>query len=229
MMNQKVFVAFAVISLTLIGLDTRAQKSVGNPLFLHMHDNMVKVDKYANVNGTPFLNDEWQMAAVMLANDVLAENVKVRINLLENTLHYLDEEGKEMVSTQPIKSVVFKNAASDTSAVFVTRRFVKEGGEKLPDAWMQLLEKGKASLLKMVHKELKDDPKQYGSATVTQSIVTDMRYYVWYQNELTRVKNVTEIADLLVNSKLYARVDKMKKNSKSEEDMRSAIAYFNNL
>jgi hypothetical protein len=52
---------------------------------------------------------------------------------------------------------------------------------------------------------------------------------VWYQNELTRVKNVTEIADLLVNSKLYARVDKMKKNSKSEEDMRSAIAYFNSL
>jgi hypothetical protein len=149
--------------------------------------------------------------------------------LLENTLHYLDEEGKEMVSTQPIKSVVFKNAASDTTAVFVTRRFVKEGGEKLPDAWMQLLQKGKASLLKMVHKELKDDPKQYGSATVTQSIVTDVRYFVWYQNELTRVKNVTEIADLLVNSKLYARVDKMKKNSKSEEDMRSAIAYYNSL
>jgi hypothetical protein len=228
-MKKKVFAAFGIALLTVFSINSEAQKTVGNPLFLHMHDNMVKVDKYANVNGTPFLNDEWQTAAVMLANDVLAENVKVRLNLLENTLHYLDDEGNEMVSTQPVKSVMFKNAASDTSAVFVTRRFVKEGGEKLPDAWMQLLQKGKASLLKMVHKDLQDDPKQYGSATVTQSIVTEVRYYVWYQKELTRVKNVTEIADLLVNSKLYARVDKMKKNSKTEEDMRSAIAYFNNL
>lgn len=228
-MKKKAFAAFISISLTAFSLQSHAQKTVGNPLFLHMHDNMVSVDKYANVNGSPFLNDEWQLAAVLLANDVLAENVKVRLNLLENTLHYLDDTGKEMVSTQPIKSVVFKNTANDTSAVFVTRRFVKEGGEKLPDAWMQLLQKGKASLLKMVHKELKDDPKQYASATITQSIVTDTRYFIWYQNELTRVKSVTEIADLLSNSKLYGRVDKMKKNSKSEADMMTAVVFFNSL
>lgn len=228
-MQKKALSVLSVLFLAVLSLNSFAQKAVGNPLFLHMHDNLVNVDKYANINGTPFLNEEWQLAAVILANDVVAENVKVRLNLLENTLHYLDDEGKEMVSTQPIKSVVFKNAANDTSSVFVTKRIVKEGGEKLPDSWMQLLQKGKASLLKMVHKELKDDPKQYGSATVTQSIVTEVRYYVWYQKELTRVKNVNEIADLLVNSKLYGFVGKMKKNSKSEDDMKAAVAYFNNL
>lgn len=228
-MKSIAFAAVISFGFTVFSLNSHAQKTVGNPLFLHLHDNMVKVDKYANVNGTPFLNDDWQLAAVLLSNDVLAENVKVRLNLLENTLHYLDDEGKEMVSTQPIKSVVFKNATNDTTAVFITKNILKEGGEKLPDAWMQLLQKGKAGLLKMVHKELKDDPKQYGSATVTQSIVTDTRYFIWYQNELTRVKNVNEIADLLSNSKLYARVDKMKKNSKSEDDMKAAVAFFNSL
>jgi hypothetical protein len=228
-MMKSVISAFTMACLLFAFSNSQAQKAVGNPLFLHMHDNLVDVDKYANINGTPFLNEEWQLAAVILANDVVAENVKVRINLLKNTLHYLDDEGKEMVSTQPVKSVIFKNSTNDTAAVFVTKRLVKEGAEKLPDAWMQLLQKGKASLLKMVHKDLQDDPKQYGSATVTQSIVTEVRYFIWYQNELTRVKSVTEIADLLVNSKVYAQVDKMKKNSKSEEDMKTAVAYFNSL
>lgn len=205
-----------------------AQKAVGNPLFLHMHDKMVQLDRYANVTGSPFLNDSFQLAAILLNDGTLAENVKVRLNVLDHELNYLDDQGREMISTQVIRSVVFKTAGNDTSSVYVTRHILKDDGGQIPEGWFQLLAKGKAALLKRYHKELKET-KAYSSATVDQNIFTEIRYYVWYNRQLTRVKNTADIADAINDAKLYALVAQQRKNLKTEEDLKATVNYFNNL
>lgn len=202
-----------------------AQKTVGNPMFLHMHDKMVQANRYSDIiDGTPYYNDDWQLAAVMLENNMLVENVKVRINLLENEIHYLDSAGAEMISTQHIKSIIFKSGNNDTSAVFVSG-YAFPANEALPASnWMQLLSKGKASLLKQYDKKIAET-KGYASATIEKNILTEIKYFVWYKNTLTRVKNGTEITDLLQDPKMQAG----KKNAKSEAELKATVDAFNRL
>ncbi|HSC54696.1 MAG TPA: hypothetical protein VLC98_13785 [Phnomibacter sp.] len=207
---------------TLFFLQAQAQS---NPLFLHLHDKMVETNKYSEVvDGSAYFNENWLDAAVMLNNNVLIENVKLRIDLLANEIHYLDSAGKEMISTQPIKSIIFKNSANDTSAVFVSGLVFPEN--KLIDAksFMQLLSKGKASLVKQYEKKITEQ-KGYASATVEKKISTEVKYFVWHNNSFTRVKNIQEIADALQDPKLAAG----KKNSKSEADLKATVDAFNKL
>jgi len=202
-----------------------AQKAVGNPMFLHMHDKLVQANRYSDIiDGTPYYNDDWQLAAVMLENNMLVENVKVRINLLENEIHYLDSAGAEMISTQHIKSIIFKSGNNDTSAVFVSGYAFPSNDVMPASNWMQLLSKGKASLLKQYDKKIAET-KGYASATVEKNILTEIKYFVWYKNTLTRIKNCSEITDLLQDPKLQAG----KKNAKSESELKSLVDGFNRL
>lgn len=220
----------AVMALTLItGQNLSAQKAVGNPLFLHMNDRMVQVDKYNDIiSGTAFVDSNWQLGAVLLENGTLVENVRIRINVIDDEVHYLDEKGQEMVSTQNIKSVIFKKAENDTTAVFVSKYAFtgKEAG--MPGGWMQLIAKGKATLLKRYHKSIVES-KGYSSATVEKNIVTEVRYYVWYNGELVRVKNIADMAVALNHPAVDKYVNSMKKNAKSESDLKAVIDYFNSL
>lgn len=215
----------AVLCTILMMQHSYAQKAVGNPMFLHMHDKMVEANRYSDIiDGTPFYKEDWQLAAVMLENNILVENVKVRINLLDNEIHYLDSTGAEMISTQHIKSIIFKNSLNDTSAVFVSG-YAFPGTDALPATnWMQLLAKGKASLLKQYDKKVAET-KGYSSATIEKNILTETKYFVWYKNTLTRVKNGAEITDLLQDPKMQAS----KKNAKSEAELKAVIDAFNSL
>lgn len=224
---MKKITALALVSVC--SYAAQAQKAVGNPLFLHMHDKMVQVDKYNDIlSGTVFVDSNWQLGAVLLENGTLVENVRIRINVLDDEIHYIDESGKEMVSTQNIKSVIFKKAGNDTTGVFVSKYAFSGKDAGMPGGWMQLLAKGKASLLKKYHKSIIES-KGYSSATVEKNIVTEVRYFVWYNGELVRVKNVSEVAAAINNPAVDKQLSNMKKNGKSEMELKALVDYFNTL
>lgn len=219
----------AIAMLCVAAKVTNAQKAVGNPLFLHMHDKMVQVDKYNDiVSGTAFVDSNWQLGAVLLENGTLVENVRIRINVLDDEIHYIDESGKEMVSTQNIKSVIFKRTGNDTTAVFVSKYAFSGKDAGMPGGWMQLLAKGKVSLLKKYHKSIIES-KGYSSATVEKNIVTEVRYFIWYNGELVRVKNVSEVAAAINNAAVDKQLSNMKKSGKSETELKALVDYFNTL
>jgi hypothetical protein len=48
------------------------------------------------VNGSPFLNDEWKRCIIKLRDGRYFENVPVKLNLLNQTIHYNTAAGTEM-------------------------------------------------------------------------------------------------------------------------------------
>lgn len=53
------------------------------------------IDKYpAFASGSPYFLDEWLNADIEFANGAVDKNVKVRFDLIENTLQYISPEGE---------------------------------------------------------------------------------------------------------------------------------------
>jgi hypothetical protein len=205
-----------------------AQKQVGNPLFLHMHDKMVETGKWETViEGSPFFNANWRPAAILLANGTLVNNVPVKMNLLENEIHYLDTAGREMVTTQAVKSVIFLDENNDTSAVFVNK-LALPNAVPAPEGWMQLLAAGKASLLKRYLKQA-IETKGFSSATPERRINTTIQYLLLYKGRVEKVKSLDDIANLLESGALSTWVAQQRGNKKSEQQLKAAIDYFNSL
>src|SRR5690242_18001045 len=63
--------------------------------------------KFVNlVEGTPYFKDEWFNGVVVDMTDRQYKNVRLKIDLLANTVHYLDDKEKEFTATMPIKQIV---------------------------------------------------------------------------------------------------------------------------
>jgi hypothetical protein len=179
------------------------------------------------VEGTPFYNPEWRPASLLLANGTLVENLPVRVNLLENLIHYLDTAGREMVTMLEVKSVIFLDEGNDTSAVLVNR-LALENVSAVPDGWMQLLAKGKAILLKRFVKQ-DVESKGYSASTVVTRINTIVQYLLLFNGRAERVQTMGDLAGLLENADFSAWVAQQQGSKKSEQQLKAAVDYFNSL
>jgi hypothetical protein len=197
---------------------------MSQPMFMHMYGKMVEVEKYADINGSPYFSDEWQNASLITTNGLVINNIPVKLDLLSHEIHFLDSLGNEMISTQIIKSIIFLNTDNDTSAIFINKYALNMDGADVTDHWMQLLAKGKATLLKQYFMTI-FETKDYGSATLVKTLRIEKGYFVYLNNTLTRVKNGAEITDLLQEPKMQAG----KKNAKSEAELKALIDLYNHL
>ncbi|MCU0333958.1 MAG: hypothetical protein MUF62_02780 [Chitinophagaceae bacterium] len=207
---------------------TQAQDRPVRPLIMTFNDRHVEFDVWEKVvEGSPFFNANWRPAALLLSNGEVIEQLQVKVNLLENQIHYLDPAGREMVTMQEVKSVIFLDEANDTSAVLVNRLALTTA-TAAPDGWMQLLSKGKATLLKRMIKQ-DVEVKGYGASTVVTHINTTTQYLLLFNGRIEKIQTLADIADRLENAPFSTWAAKQRGDKKSEELLKKAIDYFNSL
>ncbi|MCU0394370.1 MAG: hypothetical protein MUF29_00555 [Chitinophagaceae bacterium] len=219
---------YVLLSILLACSQGHAQNKVGMPAIMTLNDRNVEPGIWEKVvEGTPFYNPEWRPASLLLANGTLVENLPVRVNLLENLIHYLDTAGREMVTMLEVKSVIFLDEGNDTSAVLVNR-LALENVSAVPDGWMQLLAKGKAILLKRFVKQ-DVESKGYSASTVVTRINTIVQYLLLFNGRAERVQTMGDLAGLLENADFSAWVAQQQGSKKSEQQLKAAVDYFNSL
>jgi hypothetical protein len=156
--------------------------------------------------------------------------VSIKIDLLTNDIHYLDDKEKEFVATTPVKEIVLTDAAENNY------RFIHSSGlenilnvEK--DKWYLWLASGTASLYKKFAKDLSES-RPYGSATVEQRIRTQEKYLILYNNSFLEVKKIKDLPTVLANKKKELE-DFLKKNddekASMDDRMVKLIEYYNSL
>src|SRR5690349_5529738 len=75
-------------------------------------DLPVVKDKYPPfASGTPYFIDEWLNADGELEHGETFKDVKMRLDLVDNTLQYINPDGLELVASSAIKTVIFKDSA----------------------------------------------------------------------------------------------------------------------
>ncbi len=185
--------------------------------------------KFARVvEGSPFFNEQMMRAAIILSEGKEYKYLKVRLNLLETQVNYLNENQEELIASSPIKEVILWDTIQEKDYRFVFSDHIVASVKPEKDFY-ELLQTGKAELYKQYKKTMRES-KPYGSATIEQSIQTRNYYYVLLNQQWTRIKKVKDFGDVFADKK--EEVLKFigdHKLSDNETGFESITAYYNNV
>jgi hypothetical protein len=181
------------------------------------------------VEGSPFFNEQMMHGAIILSGGKEYRNILVRLNLLESQVYYIDEKQIEMIASTPISEVVLWDTINNDHHRFVFSDYI-ETTDKAEKGFYELLQAGKAELYKQ-HKKKMLESKPYGSATVEQSIKTELRYFVLISGKWVRIKKIKELTDLLTDKKneIQKFVEDKKLTKDNEANFEAIVAYYNTL
>ncbi len=184
----------------------------------------------AIVEGTPFFSEAYFTGKIILSGGKVYDKIKLRLDLMDNSVHYMSTEGEELVATTPIKTVFLYDAASqkeirfDNSEILMTHSTIEKPG------WYELLDTGTVRLYKRHNKSIREN-KPYGSATTEQYITTSYSYYIFTNTVFTPVKKFKALPDMLQDKKteLQEYINLNSLTGKSDKDYLVLVAYYNSL
>jgi len=183
--------------------------------------------QYSKVKeGSPFLFEDWQKGKIILGDGQAYENIPLKLNLLEGTVHYKNDDNQEFVPDAAVKEVMLINEENQKRLRFIHSSFIckeEKGG------WYQVLDSGQAWLFRFDSRIL-SEVKPYGSAVIEEHITNSGIFVLKYDNQCYKLKNTQELRNKLIMLKPESK-EKLPKNgnSKSEEEMSACIKNFNAL
>lgn len=161
--------------------------------------------------GSPFFQDKWSQGRLITEDRNVYQNILLRLNLMDNRVHYQDSAGKEMVLNLPIREVQLQQTSSGTA------HFIN--GNMLPASrpgWFQLLVNDTLTLLKGFTKQF-EEHTSYGSAT-EYSIKTQESYIVFVKDQEFRVNRPSDFVKILPAKKAQIEQEIKRMNSKLKRD-----------
>ena len=228
-----------LILLILTGLIGRSQPPPGRTVNFSpppVHNNFYKnadlsvvKDKYPPfASGSPYFIDEWSNADVELEHGETFKDIKMRLDLVDNTMQYVSPEGHELVASSAIKTVVFKDSASGGQYKFINSSFL--GMTKAKGAWLLELVSGHACFYKQIIKSI-NEPKNYMPGGTETTINSSEEYFIYADSILLPIKKIKDVPGMLHYK--FKEVDKYmnenKLTGKSEAGFIELIKYYNSL
>src|SRR3990170_9166660 len=114
--------------------------------------NNPNTDPYIAESNSPFFSDRWMKAALFLINGKVQNGLAVKLDLFENKIYFLDEEGNENVSTTPVKEILLADTANNKIYRLIHSSALNAAGAEA--GWYQLLCAGDVQLYKKTIKAL---------------------------------------------------------------------------
>lgn len=121
------------------------------------------------------------------------DNLSIKLNLIENEIHFLDDQAKEYVLKTPARQVVLTDLVANKSYTFIQTVTPCHKNEKM---WYQVLDTGKVWLLKAEVKQITEF-KAYGSATMEEKITSSISYYLYTLSDCTPLKDPRDLWEKL--------------------------------
>jgi hypothetical protein len=182
--------------------------------------------------GSPYFSETYNEAEVTGADGKLYRNVRVKINLLDNEVLYLDAAGKEMIATMPIQKIRLLGFIDATG---VSDKVLKSNGQSLntPNAPVyEVMDSGRCVLLKQVKVTFKDE-KRYNEASVTRVFKRIESYFVLMAGgKLQKLGQGKEDVLAILKDKealVRAFIDMNNLKCRRAEDYKQVFGYYNSL
>ena len=184
-------------------------------------------------DGSPYFHDEYNWAEITTVNGKVYKDIRVKFNVLERQIQYLHDDGKEMVTTMPIKSIHFPAISGENNVLVNVLLQSGDGAMNTASSTIyQVLEPGKVSLARKIDITSRDE-KKYGEAVITRHFERKETDHVLLANgEAVKLeKNRSFISDLLKDKKteIDAYISTNNIKCKSLKDFQLIIGYYNSL
>ena len=185
----------------------------GRPLYLQTTNNS---------EGSPYFNPEYKKANIVLEDGRMARNIKVKFDLLNNQIQYLNEKGAEMIPNLPIRSFIFVEPFFDQPRDFVMfQNGFPAIGRFTPATYYQVLDTGSIKLLKSIKVNYRDD-KPYGSPEITRIYEKTVGYYAYVPDgEMIKIEKEKEVFAQIFKTRqeeILAFINEKKLKLKTESD-----------
>ncbi|HEX3933058.1 MAG TPA: hypothetical protein VHW43_00175 [Puia sp.] len=187
----------------------------GAPLSYNVFDKNGKtfVNPTPDVNGTPFLTDDWKLGTVVTNTNRRYDTVKVRLNILSQEIHILDRNNTELALAQGyIKEVILPGPFSGENLHF--QNGFPAVDEQDGNSFYEILTQGKLWLLHSSRKVIIAN-KDVVSGETSKEYRLYEDYYLYDGKTMQRIK------------KEKATINGKELKFKSIGDLKKAVDEFN--
>jgi len=214
------------------GVETRTNGSGTSMAIIDMNGKPFRNNNYADVEGTPFLNDKWQLADLVLNNGKKLMQVRARINEVSNEVHFLSVNDEEFSTPAGlVKEIRF----SDSSETPVQSSLYQSGFPPIDGMneqnFYEVISAGKLSLLRSGTKKI-EDQKSDMSGETKKVFKSYEEFYVQQAGTMKRIKKEkSAVLELMADQKdkieSYAAAQKI--NFKNTDSLKKLFNYYNTL
>lgn len=195
----------------------------GRPMYLK--------NEYA-VEGSPYFNEQYLLAEITSTAGKIYPNIQVKVNLSENEVLYLADDGKEMIASISIKKIRFIKFVSKEG---IADKVLESFGQPMntpKNPVYDVLEAGKATLLKQIKVSFQDN-RRFNEASITRTFQRTETFHVLLPDgKIQKLgSGKDEIISLLPDKKaeVSAFIDEKRLKCRNVDDYRKVIAYYNSL
>ena len=186
--------------------------------------------KFARVvEGSPFFNEQKMRGAIILSEGKEYKNILLRLNLLESQVNYLNEKEVELIASTPVREIVLWDTINNHDHRFIFSDYIKTTDKPEKDFY-ELLQAGKAELYKQYKKRILEN-KPYGSATVEQTIQTNLRYYVLLNDTWIKLNKLKDLPNTFPGKRVEISkfISDNRLSGDTEKNFEAVVSYYNSL
>jgi len=178
--------------------------------------------------GTPFFKEQFMKAVLFDDGGDRYRCNAVRINLLDNEINFLGADGKEMISSSPVRRILLTDSTNGTNYYFIWGWELTPPDKSLEKVWFQVLVNDETTLCRQIKKKIHETPS-YGTATADQDILSIDAYWLHRNGKLTAVKNWDDLLDQLQDQKamLTQYIHDHHLKGKSADDYTQIVTAYN--
>jgi hypothetical protein len=185
------------------------------------------------IDGSPYFPEEHMRTVIILKSGKIYPTVKSRLNLYDNVLIILREDGAEQMLSGSISKVIYESvpAGQGTRTVVFQTGFPAIDGHD-NTTYYEVLDSGKLKLIK--HSKVSyTDKRGYAEASITREFKKMETYYVVLPgNIILQIgKGKKDFLAALPGKKdeLEKYIDNKKIKCKKEEDWIELVSYYNSV
>ena len=204
----------------------------GQQIFLSDVNGQAFVNKYEGISGSVYDQTEYQLAKIILKDGRVYNDVKTRINLLEQEVNFIASNGQEGFLGKGMASEI---AYIDDKEGIQNVKVFQCGFPPIDNqnriSFYQILLNGKTSLLKSVYKSIQERNNDM-SGERFKEFATYENMYLLKAGTMSRIKKDKSSLLVLFQDKKEAitkYIDDQKLNLKNEAHLIDLVKYYNTL
>lgn len=187
--------------------------------------------KYTDVEGNPYLTEQWLKGSVTLVSGESYNNLMLKYDLVKNEPLFQNSNGEVMTFVNPVRQFTLTGAANSEKSDLLFRNGFKAADGGTAETFYQVLSEGETPLLKKVVKVV-DETKAFNSATAVKTFQQVQMYFLVKDGLPLKVRKEKKVilealGDHSPELEDYIKTNKL--NLKSEPALVSLVTYYNSL
>jgi len=203
---------------------TMMTTQAGAPIYLKTNYTIV---------GSPYFPSEHTNTSIVLKSGIVYPFKKARMNLYDNTLIVLDDNGREQMVSGNISKIIFELVTIDQSSKNVVfQKGFSAINELDSTTYYEVLDSGKLKLIKH-YKVSFNDKRSYGEASMTRVFEKEQTFYIVLPGNIIRQieKSKEDFLSALPDKRneIEKYIDEKKIKCKKEKDWVDLVSYYNSI